>query len=75
MQQIVKFKEGSKAPITYLSDVIQTMKQHHLYNIILYDIVYYLKHEQTRQKYTQIYWECIQACVASSTSCMSMWTN
>ena len=55
MQQIVKFKEGSKAPITYLSDVIQTMKQHHLYNIILYDIVYYLKHEQTRQKYTQIY--------------------
>jgi len=22
MQQIVKFKEGSKAPITYLSDVI-----------------------------------------------------
>ena len=39
-----------KAPITYLylmSLTVIQLKQHHLCNIILYDIVYYLKHEQT----------------------------
>ena len=60
MQQIVKSKEGKHQSLIYIwfhwpwfnwNSII------YICNIILYDIVYYLKHEQTHQKFTYRYIE------------------